>query len=303
MGRRAETIILPLELLRHLKPSEFYDNHEYHAWQKRQLKVLEAGLMLHPSIPLDNKSNTFAMRLREIVRSTETKPIDTGKNSETMRSLINCVVSLAWRSASGSATDVCHWADGFPLNLHLYIALLQAIFDIRDETLVLDEVDELLELMKKTWSTLGISRPIHNVCFTWVLFQQYVNTSLTEPDLLCAAHTMLAELANDAKKPDREATYVKLLSSVLNAMQSWAERRLRNYHEYFHRGSVGQIENLLPLALLASKILGEDVTITEFSGLEKGDTKVVVDSTGDRVDHYIRSSVKNAFAKVKRSES
>ncbi|KAH7573192.1 hypothetical protein ACOSP7_006656 [Xanthoceras sorbifolium] len=298
MGRRAETIILPLELLRHLKPSEFNDAHEYHIWQKRQLKTLEAGLLLHPSIPLDNKSNSFAMRLREIVRASETKPIDTGKNSDTMRSLCNSVVSLSWRSANGAATDVCHWADGFPLNLHLYIALLQSIFDIRDETLVLDEVDELLELMKKTWTTLGINRPIHNVCFTWVLFQQYVVTSLTEPDLLCAAHTMLAELANDAKKLDREATYVKMLSSVLASMQGWAERRLLNYHDYFHRGTVGQIENLLPLALLASKILGEDVTITEGAGKDKGDTKVVVDSTGDRVDHYIRSSVKHAFTKI-----
>ncbi|KAK9182972.1 hypothetical protein WN944_026120 [Citrus x changshan-huyou] len=296
MGRRAETIILPLELLRHLKPSEFNDGHEYHLWQRRQLKILEAGLLQHPSVPID-KSNNFAIRLREIVRASETKPIDTGKNSDTMRALCNSVVSLSWRSTNGTPTDVCHWADGFPLNVHLYIALLQSIFDFRDETLVLDEVDELLELMKKTWSTLGINRPIHNVCFTWVLFQQYVVTSLSEPDLLCAAHTMLAELANDAKKPDREAIYVRMLSSVLASMQGWAEKRLLRYHDYFHRGTVGQIENLLPLALLASKILGEDVSITE-GGLERGDTKVVMDSTGDRVDHYIRSSVKNAFTNI-----
>ncbi|CAK9318780.1 unnamed protein product [Citrullus colocynthis] len=296
MGRRAETIILPLELLRHLKPSEFNDANEYHLWQKRQLKILEAGLLLHPSIALD-KSNTFAMRLREIIRGCESKPIDTGKNSDTMRTLCNSVVSLSWRSANGTPTDVCHWADGFPLNIHIYVALLQAIFDVRDETLVLDEVDELLELMKKTWSTLGITRPVHNVCFTWALFQQYVVTAQLEPDLLCAAHAMLAEVANDAKKPDREAVYVKLLSSVLSSMQGWAEKRLLHYHDYFQRGTVGQVENLLPLALSASKILGEDVTITEGEGQDQGDI-LVVDSSGDRVDYYIRCSVRNAFAKV-----
>ncbi|KAG7028810.1 hypothetical protein SDJN02_09991, partial [Cucurbita argyrosperma subsp. argyrosperma] len=296
MGRRAETIILPLELLRHLKPSEFNDANEYHLWQKRQLKILEAGLLLHPSIPLD-KSNTFAMRLREIIRGCESKPIDTGKNSDTMRTLCNSVVSLSWRSANGTPTDVCHWADGFPLNIHIYVALLQAIFDSRDETLVLDEVDELLELMKKTWSTLGITRPIHNVCFTWVLFQQYVVTAQLEPDLLCAAHAMLAEVANDAKKPDREAMYVKLLTSVLSSMQGWAEKRLLHYHDYFQKGTIGQVENLLPLALSASKILGEDVTITEGTGKNEGDV-LVVDSSGDRVDYYIRSSVRNAFEKV-----
>ncbi|KAK9219294.1 hypothetical protein WN943_007936 [Citrus x changshan-huyou] len=207
MGRRAETTILPLELLRHLKPSEFNDGHEYHLWQRRQLKILEAGLLQHPSVPID-KSNTFAIRLLEIVRASETKPIDTGKNSDTMRALCNSVVSLSWRIANGTPTDVCHWADGFPLNVHLHIDLLQSIFDFRDETLVLDEVDELLELMKKTWSTLGINRPIHNI------------------------------------------------------------------------GTVGQIENLLPLALLASKILGEDVSITE-GGLERGDTKVQIIENGN----------------------
>ncbi|KAH7522041.1 hypothetical protein FEM48_Zijuj07G0095800 [Ziziphus jujuba var. spinosa] len=299
MGRRAETIILPLELLRHLKPSEFNDSHEYHLWQKRQLKILEAGLLLHPSIPLD-KANTFAMRLRDIIRASQTKPIDTGKNSDTMRTLCNSVVSLSWRSPNGTPTDVCHWADGFPINIHLYVALLQSIFDVRDETLVLDEVDELLELMKKTWSTLGITRPIHNVCFTWVLFQQYVATSLIEPDLLCAAHAMLTEVANDAKKPDREALYVKILSSVLSSMQGWAEKKLLNYHDYFLRGTVSQIENLLPLALSASRIMGEDVTITEGAGQEKGDV-LVVDSSGDRVDYYIRSSLKNAFTKIMES--
>ncbi|CAK7327299.1 unnamed protein product [Dovyalis caffra] len=297
MGRRAETIILPLELLRHLKPSEFNDSQEYHLWQRRQLKILEAGLLLHPSIPLD-KSNSYAMRLREIIRASETKPIDTGKNSDTMRTLCNSVVSLSWRSANGTPTDVCHWADGFPLNIHLYISLLQSIFDFREETLVLDEVDELVELMKKTWSTLGINRPIHNLCFAWVLFQQYVLTSQVEPDLLYATHALLStDVANDAKKPDREAMYVKLLSSMLASMQGWAERRLLHYHDCFQRGNVVLIENLLPLALSASKILGEDVTITEGVGKEKGDTQIV-DSSGDRVDHYIRASIKNAFAKI-----
>lgn len=183
MGRRAETIILPLELLRHLKPSEFNDPREYHLWQKRQLKILEVGLLLHPSIPLD-KSNEFATRFREIINASELRPIDTGKSSETMKSLCNSVVSLSWRSSDGSPTDVCHWADGYPVNVHIYIALLYSIFDTKDETLVLDEVDELLELMKKTWSTLGINRSVHNLCLTWVFFEHYILTGQVEVDLL-----------------------------------------------------------------------------------------------------------------------
>ncbi|ESW17822.1 hypothetical protein PHAVU_007G271400 [Phaseolus vulgaris] len=295
-GRRAETIILPLELLRHLKPSEFSDSIEYHMWQKRQLRVLEAGLLLHPSIPIE-KATTFALRLRDVIRSGESKPIDTGKNSDTLRTLSNSVVSLAWRSSNGTPTDICHWADGFPFNIHLYTSLLQAIFDNRDDTLVLDEVDELLELMKKTWSILGITRAVHNVCFTWVLFQQYVVTGQIEPDLLCATHAMLSEVAVDAKR-EKESFYVKLLTSVLSSILGWAEKRLVNYHEYFQRGNICQLENVLPVVLLVSQILGEDLTLSDdVGGGKKGDI-TIVDSSGDRVDYYIRSTIKSSFEKV-----
>lgn len=265
-------------------------------WQNRQLKVLELGLLLYPSIPVE-KNNTFASRLRDIIRNIETKPLDTGKNSDTMRTLCNSVVSLAWRGPNGTPTDVCHWADGFPLNIHFYNSLLQAVFDIRDETLVLDEIDELLELIKKTWSILGINKQIHNVCFSWVLFQQYISTGQVESDLLCASHVMLNEVAIDAKK-EKDSFYLKLLTSVLSSMQSWGEKRMLNYHEFFPRRTIGQIESFLPLVLSISKILGEDLVIFgDGEGREKGDV-TIVDSSGNRVDYYIRSSMKNAFDKV-----
>lgn len=238
------------------------------------------------------------MRLREIIRASESKPIDTGKNSDSMRILCNSVVSLSWRAPTGSPAEVCHWVDGSPLNLHLYISLLHSIYDIKDETMVLDEVDELLELMKKTWSTLGINRPLHNLCFTWVLFHQYVATGQTEPDLLCAAFSMLAEVANDAKKPDRDSNYVKFLSAVLASIKSWSEKRLVNYHEYFHKGIVGMMENLLPVVLSATKILNEDITARVLARHAKEEPAVETDHAGNRVDYYIRSSVRNAFSKV-----
>ncbi|KAE8726346.1 peptide transporter PTR3-A-like [Hibiscus syriacus] len=276
------------------KPSEFSDPHEYHIWQKHQLKILEAALLIYPSIPLDESES--AMHLRESIRAADCKPIDTSKNSETWRTLCTAVAFLAWRNTDGFPTDVCHWADGFPLNIHLYTCLLQGIFDSRDETVVLDEVDELLELMTKTWTTLGIDRPIHNVCFTWVLFRKYVATNQTEPDLLSAAYTMLTEVANDAQEPDREAVYAKILSSILASIRDWTEERLLRYHEYFDKGSVGGIDSLLPLALSSAKVLSEDATIME------GDI-MLEDSTSDRVGHYIRSSMKNAFRKMIENES
>ncbi|KAI6693652.1 hypothetical protein NL676_021362 [Syzygium grande] len=174
------------------------------AGRKRQFKILEAGLLLHLPILL-KKSNMFKVCLREIIQAGKKMTMDIGENSDTMQSLGNSVVSLSWQSANGTPIDVCHRVDRFPLYIHLYMTLLKSIFDNRDETLVLDEVDEL---MKKTKSILGINRPIHNLCLTWVLFQQYLSTMQLEPDLF-ASHAMLTEVANEAKKQNQDALFIK----------------------------------------------------------------------------------------------
>ncbi|KAL2921285.1 Protein unc-13-like protein [Bienertia sinuspersici] len=282
--------------------SEFRDQAEYHFWQKRQLKILETGLIQHPAIPLEQQ-NMYAAKLTELIRANEDKPIDTSKNSDTMKHLCNCVLTLAWRGANNTPTDVCHWADGYPLNLHLYVSLLNSVFDIKDETAVLDEVDELMELMKKTWTTLGINRAIHNVCFTWVLFHQYVVTGQTETDLLCATLSMLVEVANDAKRPsDRDSTYVNTLASVMSSIIRWSEKKLLQYHDAFsnHKTSATTImESLLPLVLQARRILDDDVSATIAARQQQGtDNKDTHELSDNRVDYYIRSSLRHAFTKM-----
>lgn len=122
------------------------------------------------------------------------------------------VVLLSWQSATGLLLMICHWAEGFPLDINLCMTLLKLIFDNRDDTLLLDKVDEL---MKKTWSILGINRPIHNLCLIWVFFQQYRSMMQLEPDLLFASHAMLTEVANEAKKQNKDALFMEVLSIVL----------------------------------------------------------------------------------------
>lgn len=294
LGRKADTIVLPLELLRQLKASEFYDTHEYHQWQRRQLRILEAGL-LHPSVPHESL-NSAELQLKEVIKLSETKPIDTNKNSEAMRNLCSAVVALAWRSPNGSTGEACHWADSYPLNVHLYLALLQSIFDLREETVVLDEVDELVELMKKTWPTLGLNRMIHNVCFTWVLFHQYIVTGQVESDLMRATLAMLDEVANDAKRQDRDPCYIEIVSSTLASMQGWAEKRLLDYHESFDKGTVGNMENILSLALSATTIINDNISsiVQNGVGLMERDIGTLI----KRIDGYIRSSVTSTFTKV-----
>lgn len=284
-------MILPLELLQQFKASDFTDQQEYDAWQKRNLKMLEAGLLLHPHVPLE-KGNVAAQRLRQIIHAALDKPIETGRNNESMQVLRTTVMALASRTSDGSVMEPCHWADGFPLNLRLYEMLLEACFDVSDEMSLIEDVDELMELIKKTWGALGLDQMLHNLCFTWVLFNRYVATGQTENELLCAADNQLSEVAKDVKTT-KDPVYAKILSLTLTAMLGWSEKRLLAYHETFNRGNIDSMQSIVSIGVLSAKILVEDIS-NEYRRRRKNE----VDVARSRIDTYIRSSLRTAFAQA-----
>lgn len=284
-------MVLPLELLQQFKSSDFPSQEEYHAWQRRNLKILEAGLLLHPYLPIE-KSNAASQRLRQLIHGALDKPMETGRNNESMQILRNAVMSLASRSSEGSLAESCHWADGFPLNLRLYEILLEACFDSNDETSILEEVDELMELIKKTWPILGLNQMLHNLCFSWVLFNRYVSTGQVENELLYAADNQLAEVAKDAKST-KDPTYSKILSSILSSILGWAEKRLLAYHDTFDAGNISSMQSIVSLGVSAAKVLVEDI-----SNEYRRRRKTEVDVARNRIDTYIRSSLRTAFAQA-----
>ncbi|KAL1552404.1 protein unc-13 [Salvia divinorum] len=291
VGRRNESMILPLELLQQFKASDFTDQDEYEAWQKRNLRLLEAGLLLHPHLPLE-RGNTAAQRLRQIIQAALDRPIETGRNNESMQVLRTTVMALANRMSDGAPLESSHWADGFPLNLRLYDMLLEACFDLNEETSFVEEVDELMELIKKTWGVLGLNQMLHNLCFTWVLFNRYVATGQVENDLLCAADSQLVDVSKDAKMT-KDPAYAKILSSVLTAMLGWAEKRLLAYHETFDSGNISSMKSIVSIGVVAAKILVEDIS-NEYRRRRKNEVDVAL----SRIDTYIRSSLRTAFAQL-----
>ncbi|KAM0859118.1 hypothetical protein ACQ4PT_047402 [Festuca glaucescens] len=287
LGRRAEAMVLPLEFLQQFKASDFPDPQEHEAWQARNLKLIEAGLLVHPFVPL-NKSDSSAQRLRQIIRGAYDRPLETGKNSESMQVLRTAVMSLAGRSHDGTS-DGCHWADGFPLNLHLYQMLLEACFDSDDSTVV-DEIDEVLELLKKTWVILGINQMLHNLCFAWALFNHFVMSGQVDIELLSAAENQLVEVAKDAKTT-KDPNYCKVLSSTLSSIMGWTEKRLLAYHEAFGASNIESMQGIVSIGVSAAKVLVEDI-----SHEYRRRRKEVTDVACSRIETYIRSSLRTAFA-------
>ncbi|XP_076925884.1 protein unc-13 homolog [Bidens hawaiensis] len=287
LGRRIESIVLPVELLHQLKSSDFPTQREYEIWQRRNLKVLEAGLLLHPKLPLDRK-DPAAQQLRQIIREARERPIETGRHSETVQTLRNITMQLACRSIDDYAPDMCHWADEGPLNFRLYQVLLEALFDVEEPTSMIEEVDEVLELVKKTWGILGIDQKLHNLCFSWVLFNHYVSTGQVENDFLFAADNLLQEVKKDAKST-LDSGYSKVLCLTMKSMLEWAERGLLAYHESFYRGNIDLMQSILSLGLSASIILVDE------NPHENG-RRNSIDVANAKVDIYIRSSMRKAFS-------
>ncbi|CAN1148087.1 Protein unc-13 homolog [Linum perenne] len=289
LGRRIESMVLPLELLQQFKSSDFPNQQDYEVWQKRILKLLEAGLLLYPRVPLD-KSDTAARRLQQVIRGALDKPLEAGRNTESMQVLRNVVMSLACRSLDGSAAETCHWADGFPLNLRLYQTLLEMCFDVNDESVVIDEVDEVIELIKKTWTILGVNQTLHNICFLWVLFHRYVSTGQIEDDLLFASNSLMMEVEKDAKAT-KDPQYSKIASSTLNSILDWAEKRLLFYHDSFNSDNTESMDCVASLAVVAAKLLVEDIS-NEYHRRKE------VDVACERTGTYIRSSINAAFGQA-----
>ncbi|PNY15813.1 hypothetical protein L195_g012516, partial [Trifolium pratense] len=137
-GKRMDTLLVPLELLCCVARTEFSDKKAFIRWQKRQLKVLEEGLVNHPVVGFGEsgrKTNELRILLAKIEES-EFLPSSSGElqRTECLRSLREIVIPLAERPARGDLTgEICHWADGYHFNVRLYEKVLLSVFDMLDE--------------------------------------------------------------------------------------------------------------------------------------------------------------------------
>ncbi|WCJ39153.1 hypothetical protein M5689_020165 [Euphorbia peplus] len=303
VGKRMDTLLIPLELLSCISRTEFPDKKAYIRWQKRQLFILEEGLINHPVVGF-SESGRKASDLRIVlakIEESEFRPSSEGEVQRTdcLRSLREIAVPLAERPARGDLTgEVCHWADGYHLNVRFYEKLLLSVFDILDEGKLTEEVEEILELLKSTWRLLGITETIHYTCYAWVLFRQYVITQ--EHGLLKHAISQLKKIPLKEQRGPQERLHLKslrsrvegeefsFLQSFLLPIQKWADKQLADYHKHFAEESA-TMDDVVLVAMVSRRLL-----------FEESDQAIQSTSTQDRdqIESYISTSVKSAFTRT-----
>jgi hypothetical protein len=154
------------------------------------------------------------------------------------------------------------------------------------------EIDEVMGLLMKTWVILGINQMLHNLYFTWALFNHFAMSDQVDIELLSAAENQLSEVAKDAKTT-QDPDYCEILSSTLSSIMGWTDKRLLAYHEYFNSSNIDSMQRIVSIGVSAAKILVEDIS-QEYHIRRKEETDVV----RGRIEAYIRSSVCAAFAQV-----
>ncbi|XP_061348884.1 protein unc-13 homolog isoform X2 [Gastrolobium bilobum] len=304
VGKRMDTLLIPLELLCCISRTEFSDKKAFIRWQKRQLKVLEEGLVNHPVVGFGEsgrKTNELRILLAKIEES-EFLPSSTGElqRTECLRSLREIAIPLAERPARGDLTgEICHWADGYHFNIRLYEKLLLSVFDMLDEGKLTEEVEEILELLKSTWRVLGITETIHHTCYAWVLFRQYVITS--EQGVLLHAIEQLKKIPLMEERGQQERSHLKslrskvegerdmsFLQSFLTPIQRWVDKLLGDYHMHFNEASA-TMEKIVAVAMITRRLLLEEPETTMQS---------LPISDRDQIELYISSSIKNVFTRT-----
>ncbi|KAG5227730.1 protein unc [Salix suchowensis] len=303
VGKRMDTLLVPLELLCCISRTEFSDKKAYIRWQKRQLFMLEEGLINHAVVGFGEsgrKPSDLRILLAKIEES-EFRPSSAGEvqRTECLRSLREIAIPLAERPARGDLTgEVCHWADGYHLNVRLYEKLLLSVFDILDEGKLTEEVEEILELLKSTWRVLGITETIHYTSYASVLIRQYVITQ--EQGILKHAIVQLKKIPLKEQRGPQERLHLKsLLSKVegeelpffqsfLSPVQKWADKQLGDYHLNFAEDSL-VMEDVVLVAMITRRLLLEE------SEMAMQRTSVM---DQDQIESFITSSIKNAFTRT-----
>lgn len=204
--------------------------------------------------------------------------------------------------------EICHWADGYHLNVQLYEKLLCSVFDILDEGKLLEEAEGILELLKSTWRILGITQTVHDTCYTWVLFRQFVMTG--ESALLQHATLQMKKIALDGERSAQERIYMKslccsvetadgyqeltFLQSFLLPVKKWSDKQLRDYHLMSSEES-SNVEGIVTAAMVSRRLIADEC---DGAGVARRTSTAKMAADAKQIEDYIISSINAAYERA-----
>ncbi|XP_042503739.1 protein unc-13 homolog [Macadamia integrifolia] len=310
-SRTCEHIDIPqisLELLSGICKYDFHNEKSFIQWKKRQANILEE-VLYHSVSPITAEHVAIRSSLKKIRDSEEWNirmyPSENADVLLVIKSFASKLSSAPVRF--GIQGETYNWTGGYHLNLKLYETLLSSVFDILEEGQLIEEADEILALIKLTWSTLGITQKMHHLLYGWVLSQKFVETGDLQFLEYATSELQKVLASEDGRK---EAAYLdslicsivingrkldhSLLDAVFVSISIWCDRKLQDYHLHFSEKPIffGRVVTLITLVGVPTADESGDIKLT------RADTEAVSEMTSMHFKGYVENSIQAAYKRA-----
>ncbi|XP_043811757.1 protein unc-13 homolog isoform X2 [Manihot esculenta] len=298
---------ISLVLLNGIFKSDFRSEKSYIQWKNRQANILEEFICFPANV---KKTEHLTIR-SHAAKIRHEKEWDTVMSPSERVAVLASIRQVAVNLSSlpgrfGIQGETFYWTAGYHLNIRLYQKLLFAVFDVLDEGQFIEEADEVLSLIKLTWSTLGITQKMHNALYAWVLFRQFVETN--EGMLLENAVTELQKVLTAEEADGKEEQYMNcvicsrqydghelklnLVQAICVSISIWCDSTLLDYHLHFSQKPScfrTMMALVTAVGILTSDDCGE-VKLTKFSASN--------DNVSSKLKYYVTRSTNAAYGRV-----
>ncbi|WCJ26202.1 hypothetical protein M5689_008037 [Euphorbia peplus] len=284
--------------------SDFRNEKSYMQWKNRQANILEEFLCFSANAMI-NKHLT----VRSDIAKIRDEKWDTIMSPSERVAVLASIRQVAVKSSSlpgqfGIEGETNYWTSSYHVNIRVYQKLLLSVFDLLDEGQLIQEADEILSLIKLTWSTLGITKQVHNALYGWVLFQQFVETAeetllekavLELQKVLCVEDTegKEEEYINTiicSRECDRHEQKLNVVSAICLSISIWCDSTLQDYHLHFDQ-KPSCFKTMMTLLPVVGFCTSDDC----------GKIKLLKSSTSkDKVSSKLKSCVKTSIEEAYR---
>lgn len=305
MSGQIDLTHIALGLLNGTFKSDFLNERSYMQWKSRQANILEE--LLCSATGTTNEHLTIRSYVDKI---RDEKEWDTMMSASERVAVVASIRQVAVKLSSlpaqfGIQGETFYWTAIYHVNIRLYQKLLFGLFDVLDEDQLIEEADEMLLLIKLTWSTLGITETMHDALYGWVLFQQFVRTggSVLLENAVLHLQKVISTEEDDRKEQymnslvctkQRNGSHLKLhlLRSIFVSISMWCDYKLQDYHSHFSQKPYNF--RMIISLVSAVGVLDSD---------ESGDLKLMKLSASDakasrKLKSYVKKSTEAAFRKV-----
>ncbi|PKI41406.1 hypothetical protein CRG98_038178 [Punica granatum] len=298
---------ISLGLLHDIHESDFSNEKYCVQWKSRQLSMLEEII---------NSCADLTENERQVARTSLARTRDQKECSSTMSLSERAeVLSAVWQVITklsslpgkfGFESETYYWTAVYHLNIRLYEKLLLGVFDILDEGHLIEEADEILELVRITWSTLGITEKLHEVLYIWLCFQQFLATQ--EPSLLEYVIFKLERVLSDEGGDQNEDPYVNalkcswqcngternlsLVEAIFHSISIWCDSKLQDYHQHF-RKETSNFRRVMTLVSITGVPVMDDYVGIKLIKLNTSDK-----SATRKLKSYVESSIEAEYCRV-----